>query len=285
MKKSIMSEYTYKTIISKSKTIKKNVEKEYKLGVTTKWSYYIAKAILKPKKDVKKITFKEAPKPTGTHISRQIPKKQYTEICKNIVNYVEKNKRLPNYVTYNGFKIRPRLYTYMLARVLVYYEKNNKFANYVNVNSKAFTKPVETKNEVYNYFCKVFGEKVMSVDEALKLIDAHGYAYYYDDLYSNKQAIDRMKAHKGVNCTDSTHVFYNIVEQLVELGKYKKVEALHVQCSSGGHIKLRITLKDGSKIIRDPACALSDNGKGYKCNWCTNTGVINPKWFMENLYR
>lgn len=280
-----MSEYSYKTIVEKSKIIKKNVEKEYKLGATTKWSYYIAKAILKPKKNVKKITIKEAPKPTGTHISRQIPKKQYLEICKNLTSYVEKNKRLPNYVSYAGFKIRPRVYTYMLARVLVFYGKNGKLASYVNVNSKAFTKPIETKNEVYNYFCKVFGKKVMSVDEALKLINGKGYAYYYDDLYSNKQAIDRIKAGKGVNCTDSTHVFYNIVEQLVELGKYKKVEALHVQCSSGGHIKLRIILNNGSKIIRDPACVLSDNGKPITCDWCTDTGVINPKWFMENLYR
>ena len=280
-----MSEYKYETIISKAKTCKTNVEKEYKLGITTKWSYYFSKSILSPKKNIKRISFIEAKNPTGTYISRQIPKKDYQNICRNIVQFVEKNKRLPNYVTYNGYQLRPRLYTYVLARVLVYYDKNGKLPSYVNANSKAFTKPVETKNEAYNYFCKVFGKQVQSIDEALQLVEARGYGYYYDDYYSLKQSIDRMKNRQGINCTDSCQVFHNIALQLVELGKYKKVECLHVQCQSGGHVKLRITLNDGTKIIRDPACALSDNGKGYKCNWCTNEGVVNPSWYMENLYR
>ena len=35
-----MTEYPYKTIVKSAKTIKNNVEKEYKLGATAKWSYY-----------------------------------------------------------------------------------------------------------------------------------------------------------------------------------------------------------------------------------------------------
>ena len=277
--------YTYKTILKTSQTIKTNVETTYKLGKTSKWSYYIAKAILTPNKDIKRINFNEAPKPKGTHISRQIPKKDYLNLCKTLTKFVEKHQRLPNYLTYKEYKIRPRLYTYILAKILIYQYKHHKQANQVNVNSKAFTKPTETTNKVYNHFIDVFGKFDNTIDGALQKVNGKGYAYYYDDLYSNETAINRIKQGKGINCTDSCQVFYNIIEQLIILGKYRKVECLHVQCSSGGHVKLKITLNNGSTIIRDPACVLSDNGKPITCTWCTNTGVINPSWFMENLNR
>jgi len=282
-----MSKYTYKEILKQAEACKKTVEKEYKLGISTKWSYYICKAIITPNTDVTKISFEKAPKPSGTYISRQMSKSDYIKLAKTFVSFVKNHKRLPNYLAWSSYKIRPSMYTYMFSRVLVYYNKNGRYASQVGLNSKCFTKPVETKNEVYNYFCKVFngGKKIGSIDGALKLVEGKGYAYYYDDKYSNKTGIDRIKKGLGVNCTDSCHIFYNIVEQLIELKKYKKVECLHVQCESGGHVKLRITLNDGTKIIRDPACCLSNNGKGYKCVWCTNTGVSNPKWFMDNLYR
>ena len=44
--------YTYNTILGKAKTCQSNVKKEYKLGITSRWSYYFAKAILTPKKDI-----------------------------------------------------------------------------------------------------------------------------------------------------------------------------------------------------------------------------------------
>ena len=282
-----MTSYTYKQIVDNAKKCKANVESDYKIGVSTKWTYYFCQAIINPNKDIAKIDFEKAPQPSGSYISRQVDKDDYIKLAKTFVSFVKTHKRLPNYLAYKSYKIRPALYTYAFARIVVYYNKNGKLPSYVNMNSKAFTKPIETKNTVYNYFCKVLNnnKKVMSVDEALQLIEDRGYSYYYDDKYSNKNAIDRIKAKLGINCTDSCHVIYNVVQQLVELKKYKKVECLHVQCSSGGHVKLRITLNDGSKIIRDPACVLSDNGKGIKCVWCTNTGVSNPKWFMDNLYR
>ena len=88
-----MASQKYTTIISKSKTCKQTVEKEYKLGINSKWAYYFAKAIITPKKDIPKISFETAPKPTGTTISRQINKTGYVNLAKNLVAYVEKNHR------------------------------------------------------------------------------------------------------------------------------------------------------------------------------------------------
>lgn len=288
-----MSVHTYKELVNVSKTITNNVSKNYKLGKSAKWSYYIAKSIITPKKDIKKISFDNAPKPTGTHISRQINKTNYISLAKELIKFVESKKRLPNYLTYGGFKIRTRLYTLMFAKILVSYSKNNKLPNTVNVNSKAFTKPVETTNEVYNYFCKVFnkGKKVKTVDGILELIMGRGYGGYYDDNKTNKETVDSLAKNNkddsdDPNCVDSCQMVMNCILQLIEWGLYKKVECLHVDCSSGGHVKLRITKNDGSTFIRDPACVISHNGKPISCVWCTNTPkAINPSWFMSNLNR
>ena len=276
----------YKEIISKAKTCQSNVKKKQKTGIGEEWTYYFAKSILSPKKDIKKISFKSPKKPNGNDISRQIKQSDYLNICKKLVKETESHKQLPNNVEWGKYKLKPLLLKEIFSRILVYYDSHGKLPLQVNANSKIFTEPSETHNEVYDYFVKVFGKFDNTIDGALAKVEDKGYDYYYDDRYSNKQSIDRIKKGLGVNCTDSCHVFYNIMLQLIKFGKYKKVECLHVMCSSGGHVKLRITMNDGTKIIRDPACCISDNSKGIRCVWCTNTPIaVNPSWFLENLNR
>ena len=282
-----MSEYTYKQIIKQAQTLKTNVEKTQKMGMNSKWAYYFAKAIKKPNTSIKRINFEETTNPIGDYISRDVQKSDYLDMAKRLINYVETNKKMPNYITYKGKKVLPRLVAYAFAKILVYYEKNNKTApKYVTISSKAYTKQTETKNEVYNYFKKVFGDFGDTIDGALSKIAGNGYGYYYDDMYSNKTSIDRMADGDGVNCTDSCQVFYNIMEALIAKGKYKKVECLHIGCSGGdGHVRLRIQLKDGDYIYRDPAAVLSSGSVTY--NWCSDGELwaINPSWFNENLHK
>lgn len=281
-----MSVYTYSTILSKARTIKSNVEKQYKLGITANWGYYFAKAIAKPNTSITKITIASASKPSGDYISNQIYKKDYLDVGNRIVKYVEKNHQMPNYVTWNGKKIRVRDYVYMLARILIFYHDKKAYPSYANINTKCWTKPSEYHNDVYDYFVKVFGSFGDTIDGALSKVSGRGYGYYYDDTYSNRQSIDRMKNRQGINCTDSMQVFYNIMLVLIKKGKYKKVECLHVKCSGGdGHVRMRVTKNDGSTFLRDPACTLSDGGT---CNWCTSNYTllaIDPSWFMQNLNR
>ena len=277
--------YTYNETVKIANNIKTNVEKTYKLGENPQWSYFIARQIVKPNTNVAKWYIKPAPKSAGDNISRQIVKKDYMDMANRLVKYCDNNKTLPNYITTNGLKVKVDDYCYMFARILAYYDKNKAWPNYANVNSKAFTKPTETTNDVYTYFVKVFGSFGDTIDGALSKISGRGYGYYYDDRYSNKQSIDRMKNRQGVNCTDSCHVFYNIMTALIKKGKYRKVECLHVKCRGGdGHVRLRITMNDGTKIYRDPACTLSSGGT---CNWCLNGTLlaVNPSWFLSNLQR
>jgi len=278
---------TYKEILKQAQSCKDNVKQNYKLGITPKWSYYFAKALVNPKKDIQTISIDNAPKQSHTNISRQVTSKQYLSLAKKYYQFVESKHRLPNYLRWGNYKISIALCTYTFARCLVYYDKHGKYDNEITVNQKVFNKPSEPSNEVYTYFKKVFGDFGDTIDGALKKINGNGYGGYSDDRYSNKTSIDRMKKGVGINCTDSCHVFYNIILVLIKKGKYKKVECLHVQCSSGtGHVRLRITLKDGSKILRDPASVL--DGNGVTSNWCTSNyelWAIDPSWFMENLNR
>lgn len=284
-----MATYTYKTIVNKAKAIKTNVEKEYKVGESPKWSYYFAQAIIKPNVAVTKMTFNNAPKSHGVDFSRQITKSKYMDMAKRLVAFVKNNRALPNNITVDNKLMRVSDYTYMFARILVYYDTHNKqYPAWAEVNSKAFTKPFESDNDVYNYFVKKFG-KISCIDDALGKVSKKGYGYYYDDKKSNKETIDAManSSHSDdPNCTDSCHVFYNLGLVFVKKGLYKKVECLHVRCSGGdGHVRLRYTKKDGSTFLRDPACTLSDGGY---CNWCTKNYTllaVNPAWFMQNLNR
>ena len=149
-----------------------------------------------------------------------------------------------------------------------------------------FSKPsTSTTNEFYNYFVKVFG-KVSTIDEAFGKIKDRGYAYYYDDKYSNKTSVDRIKSKWGVNCTDSCQLFWHIGKALGY-----DVRCIHVKCSGGdGHVRLQFKHSKhtgGNWINRDPAAILSANGQPLTYIWCSSGTklAVNPSWFLENLNR
>ena len=280
-----MTKKTYNEIVKQARVCYKNVEKDQKTGMSSNWAYYFAKALLNPKKDVTVIKIARADKPTQSYISTTLNKSQYLRLAKDFTKQVETKNKLPNYTAYKNYKLYAHILTIFFARCLISYEKYGGYRDEKTLTKKWFEKPVETTNEVYNYFVKVFGKFDNTIDGALSKIDGRGYDGYSDDRYSNKTSIDRMKSGSGINCTDSCHVFYNIMKQLIALGKYKKVECLHVRCSSGvGHVRLRITMNDGTRILRDPASVL--DGNGITSNWCTSNyelWAIDPSWFLENL--
>lgn len=274
----------YKDIVTKAKEIKTTVETKYTLPYSTP-VYYIAKAILlQNKKDITSIKIETATKPTGDHISNQIYKTDYIDMAKRLVQYVETYYQLPKYITWKKQKVTVKDYTYMFARILVYYNTHGELPKYANVNSKAYTKPTESDNEVYTYFKKVFGDFGNTIDGALSKIAGNGYGYYYDDQYSNRQSIDRMAKGYGVNCTDSAQVFYNIAKALGY-----QVRCVHVKCQGGdGHVRLQVkhaTRTGGEWINRDPAAVLDSGSVTH--NWCLNGTILayDPSWFMQNLLR
>ena len=250
------------------------------------FSYILASTVVNINDKFVKKTYTNAQNHTGNHIEKTLSKSEYLTLARNVVSYCNTYKRCPNYVSYNGLKISPVLFAYCFAKIIVYYHENKRYPATCRFDSNVYQKhepgkPV-SNDEVFNYFTKVFG-KVSTIDEALGKVKEHGYSYYYDDVYSNKTSIDRMKAYKGINCTDSCQVFYHIAKALGYT-----VNVLHVYCtgSGGGHVRLKLS-KNGNTFRRDPACVLSQNGKPLTAIWCGDGRLLgtNPSWFMENVNR
>lgn len=277
-----MSIIQYKSIVNKARSIKKSVETKYELGESTIWGYYIAKAILKPSKDVEKISVGSAPNPQGDYVSDQIYYSDYTTLCQYVISFVEKNKRLPNFITWKDKKIRPSVLIDMLARILVYREDKKSYPKKANINSKAFDKPTETGNVVYDYFVKKTGKKFTMIDDLLKYVKFNfKYQKYFNDYKSNKEVTDT----KSGNCTD-------LLQWLINMATAMGYESrcIHVKCKSSGtgHVFGKFKHPKHTEnhwITRDIACVA--DGGSITCVWCENGYLqgVNPSWFLQNLNR
>ena len=276
-----MSEYTYSEIVKQAKAIKTNAEKEYKKP-NSKWAYYIAKAINKPKTTIKKLSIESATKSTGDNFGRQITKNQYLDMAKRLIKYVESKKQIPNYITVTNKHMKGSDFTYMFARILVYYNTNGKLPAYANVNSKAFTKPTEYPNKVYGLWVKHIGTKPKCLDDVCDYVKAHfKYLFYNDDVRSNEEVLED----EAGNCTDLLQMLCNMANAM----DYDW-EVYHVRCnvSGVGHVYGRFKKKGTSSwFTRDIAC-IADESR--YCVWCEagNGGTLrakNPSWFLANLYR
>ena len=277
-----MSKYTYMEIVKQATLCYNTTKKEYKNGISSKWAYYIGKAILLPNHDTVKIKQEDASNPTGEHISRQISKSDYLKIIKRYNEYVEKHHQVPNYITIDGKKVKPRLYTAFVSYILYKYHKNKKLPDKQGINSKIYTKPTETGNEVYDYFVKKTGIKPKTLDDVCDWVkNKVDYQFYYDDRKSNKEVIDS----KAGNCTDLLQFLTNMADAL----NYEW-EVIHTQCkqSGTGHVYGRFKKKGTSNwFTRDIAC-IADESR--YCVWCEvpNGGNLlakNPSWFLENRNR
>jgi hypothetical protein len=275
--------YTYATILAKAKNIKNKAEKEYaKTGA--KDSYYIAKAVLNPKKEIKKISFKNAPKSTGDNFGRQIKKAEYTDMAKRFVKFVESKGKLPNNIKIGEKLMRVSDYTLMFSNILISYDKNGKLPDKVNVNSKVYIKPTENKNTVFTRWVSKFKFTPKYIDDVCDYILKHfTYLFYYDDVKSNAEVIDS----KSGNCTDLLQMLINMAEAM---GYEWKV--IHVKCNQSGvgHVYgmfRKSSVNGGKWFIRDIAC-IADESR--YCVWCEagNGGskiAENPSWFLENVNR
>lgn len=139
-----MTKISYKTILKKAETCHTNVKKKYKNGISSKWGYYICKSILNPGKDITKISIGDAPNPEGDKINKTVKKNDYLKIIKKYVQFIEHEKRLPNWVAIGGTKVSPRLFTAFVAFIL--YKKLPKTQA---IKSSIYSKPVTKCSNPY----------------------------------------------------------------------------------------------------------------------------------------
>ena len=189
---------------------------------------------------------------------------------------------LPNYVVGdNGVKYFKQTYVNMANRVSAYEVLNNRSPAIVYLSRDDTTSA--NKNVLLDEAKKLFGD-FKTCTGWLQKIAGRGYSFYYNDVYNNRDTLQRIYNRKGVNCTDSVELTYNIL-----LGLGYTVQVIHVKCRSGtGHVRLRVkhaVYTAGDWEYYDPASVL--NGEGVYSNWCMNGTVLayDPAWIMNTIKR
>lgn len=257
-----------------------------------KLNYILLDYILNNSTKISNTVINNAPAPVSEKLETTLTQKEYTPILKTTFNFIKKNKRNPNYIIIQKKKISPLVMLDILSRIADFKLTNKRLPNTVKVTHKIVKKntasPIQSKDTVFNYFIKIFGN-VSTIDETLNKIKNKGYGHYFNDYLSNKQVIDNLKTSgkQKPNCTDIMQMLYHIGKALGY-----DVKIIHVKCagSGEGHVfgKFRHSKHTGGKwIVRDGACVISDNGRPVTCVWCENGAVqaVNPSWFMENVNR
>lgn len=149
---------SYKNYIEKNKKTPSSISIGNTKYAYKQCAYLFSKFINAPTKDVSLVSIKAASSISGDSISENVLKADYQDMAKRLVNYIEKNKQLPNYVTTKKSKkkVKITLCTYALAKIVVFYGSKKVMPNYVTINSSAFssTSSSTTKKSKYGHATK-----------------------------------------------------------------------------------------------------------------------------------
>ena len=129
-----------------SNDIVNTVRKEYKLPTRKDYNmrqcaYICAKFITNPKGEIHAKKVKSAAKYDGEYTKKIIGQKNYIKLAQKLVNYIEKNGKLPNHLSYGDLKIQTKVYTHAFASIVKYYFDKGKFPSEQKFYRSAFTKP------------------------------------------------------------------------------------------------------------------------------------------------
>lgn len=192
---------------------------------------------------------------------------------------------LPNYVSdTDGTKYYKNCYVSMANRVSAYEVLNGVSPAIVYLEDPHGNGTTsDTTDITLKRFTDKFGG-VTDIDSCLNKIRGRGYGYYYNSKYNTQETINKIYNKQGVNCTDSSQLFYRL-----GLALGYNVQFIHVRCRTGtGHVRLRLKHSKhtgGSWIYRDPAAVL--NGNSVSSNWCMNGTILayDPAWIFSDLYQ
>ena len=202
---------------------------------------------------------------------------EYQDAIERVFRYqTTHNNTLPAYVTVKGVNYTKKDYLDAVKRVQAYITKNKKnpprvwLRNQNTPTKSAIRRSLEDAIGTYNTFTEFYNK-----------LKGRGYSYYYNDIYNQSQAIQRLKNKSGLNCSDICQLAYAAAKDLGYSVRY-----VHIICRSGtGHIQLDVKGKEfGSSWRRvDPAAALQSS---YSLGslWCSDGRVIgyDPGWLLSD---
>lgn len=242
--------------------------------------YILAKSVVKMGRDVDFVSFASAPTPYTGSFEKNLTKSEYTDIANRVAKYIDKNKRVPNFVSYKDEKISMDLCLFAFAKIVVWYHEHKAMPN-----TCLFEKPKKKGSSASKggKLTKAIQEKTgVTINDYKSLYKAFSravYKYYYDDQKDQKSALSQLR--QGLNCVDMNQLAYY---SLKEMGYDVQIVRGTINCTDGvfGHVWCR--LKVGGKWINFDASA-SARGKGLGsviCGSVISVTNINPGWAVSD---
>lgn len=161
-----------------------------------------------------------------------------------------------------------------------YYQKH-KTSNTKNTTSKT-----TSKTPITDIIEKVGGVKVTGHRSLYKNFLKMKYKLYYNDIYGQKEALNRIQKGLPLNCVDFGQLYYYAYKEHTDWKDEIAIVRGVVTCKSGnsfGHIWCRVK-EDGKWINVDPSAAAA-HGYGYGTLICTRGYTVtnvNPAWLISD---
>lgn len=133
----VKSASTVKNYVETKKTVPSTVTVANKKVTSEQYLYLLASSVTNINKNSKKaVTVKsvaKTPKPSESVRSGTLSKSEYISVANKITTFVNKNGRLPNYVSTSKGKMRPENLIYTYSKIAAFYKTNNRLPNTVSV--------------------------------------------------------------------------------------------------------------------------------------------------------
>lgn len=134
-------------IINEANEVKKFYDKNKKLPkyatinnsqlTPPQYSYLFTKQVSKMSlPTISKININSPKKDTGDLVNFTLKQYEYIQLAQKITNFMEQNKRCPNYATFKNKKISWSLYTYCFIKILSFYKQKGRLPTTCTFNSK-----------------------------------------------------------------------------------------------------------------------------------------------------
>ena len=237
----------------------------------------------------------KAPNPSESLNSGNLLKSEFIKLAGIITTFINKNGRLPNFITTSRGNMRPENLIYTYSNVLAFYKTNKRLPNYVSVKPWSViasnpTIPEITPGQclsptdnapsnnttIINLAQSITNGKTTIYDKAQAIFnwvrDNLTYSFYYN---TKKGALGAL-SDRTANCVDTSHLVVALSRAVNIPARYQ-----HGTCtfSSGtyGHVWAQLYV-DGKWYNADAISVA--NSFGVINNWNTST-VKNLKTYID----
>ncbi len=238
--------------------------------------------------------------PSGDAISSDLAQKNFLTVAKNVVSYIDTNKKAPNYASSAVGKIIYSKLVDAFSRILTFYGKNSRLPSYVSISysgssssstATASGSGLNEKNTITDLtaylkastHCEVGNSKIKSLVDSLTkglttdekkataifnyVRDTISYSFYYDTKYG---AVGTLNAKKG-NCVDHSHLLAAMFRTAGLATRYVHGTCKFSSGSTYGHVWTQVLV--GNKWVVADATS-SRNSLGKVANWNTNSFTL-----------